>query len=98
MTLGSLDTSHATGKLIVRVPEYQGSPRSDGTAVQNKEDDMKPSTKDQAEGKFHEVKGEIKEKAGKGTNNPNLENEGTDEKTAGKVQKKIGKVEKVLEK
>jgi uncharacterized protein YjbJ (UPF0337 family) len=49
------------------------------------------------EGKFHEVKGEIKERAGKATNNPSLENEGTDEKTAGKVQKKIGQVEKVLE-
>jgi len=33
---------------------------------------------------------------GKATNNPDLENEGTTEKTAGKVQKKIGQVEKVL--
>lgn len=57
---------------------------------------MKPSTKDQTEGKFHEVKGEIKEKVGKSTNSPNLENEGADEKTAGKVQKKIGQVEEVL--
>ena len=38
----------------------------------------------------------IKEKMGKATNNPNLENEGSNEKTAGKVQKKIGQVEKVL--
>ena len=60
------------------------------------EDGMKPSTKDQAEGKIHEVKGKIKEKLGKATKNPNLENEGTTEKTAGKVQKKIGQVEKVL--
>jgi len=58
---------------------------------------MKSSTKDQAEGKFHEVKGKIKEKAGRAINNPNLENEGTDEKTSGKVHKKIGQVEKVLE-
>ncbi len=57
---------------------------------------MKPSTKDQAEGQFHDVKGKIKEEVGKAINNPNLENEGTDEKTAGKVQKKIGQVEKVL--
>ena len=66
--------------------------------VQNlkEEDTMKPSTQDQAEGKFHEVKGKIKEKLGKATKNPNLENEGTTEKTAGKVQKKIGQVEKVL--
>ena len=57
---------------------------------------MKPSTHDQAAGTFHEVKGKIKEKAGKVTNNPNLENEGTIEKTAGKVQNKVGQVEKVL--
>ena len=57
---------------------------------------MKPSTQDQAEGTFHEVKGKIKEKAGEITNNPNLENEGTSEKTVGKVQNKIGLVEKVL--
>ena len=60
------------------------------------EDAMKPSTKDQAKGKFHEVKGKIKEKVGKATNNPNLENEGANEKTVGKIQKKIGQVEKVL--
>ena len=30
---------------------------------------MKPSTKDKAEGKFHEVKGKVKEKAGQLTNN-----------------------------
>ena len=60
------------------------------------EDAMKPSTKDQAKGKFHEVKGKIKEKVGKATQNTNLENEGTTEKTAGKVLKKIGQVEKVL--
>ena len=40
---------------------------------------MKPSTEDQAEGKFHEVKGKIKEKVGKAAKNPNLENEGARE-------------------
>jgi len=59
---------------------------------------MKASTKDQAEGKFHEVKGKVKETAGHLTNNPNLEVEGTAEKLAGKVQDKIGQLEKVLEK
>jgi uncharacterized protein YjbJ (UPF0337 family) len=58
---------------------------------------MKQSTKDQAQGKFHEVKGKVKEKLGRATNNPRLEDEGHDEKVAGKVQKKVGKVEKVLE-
>jgi uncharacterized protein YjbJ (UPF0337 family) len=57
---------------------------------------MKPSTKDQAKGKFHEVKGKVKEKTGRATNDPNLEAEGQDEKVAGKVQKKIGQVEKVF--
>lgn len=57
---------------------------------------MKSSTKDQAEGKFHEVKGAVKEIAGKLTDNPKLEGEGTGEKIAGKVQEKIGKFKKVL--
>jgi uncharacterized protein YjbJ (UPF0337 family) len=57
---------------------------------------MKTSTKDQAEGKFHEVKGSIKEIAGKLSDNPKLEGEGTGEKIAGKVLGKIGQVEKVL--
>ncbi|MGB8543619.1 MAG: CsbD family protein [Candidatus Acidiferrales bacterium] len=59
---------------------------------------MKQSSRDQAEGKLHELKGKVKEKVGRATNNPNLENEGTDEKVGGKVQKKIGQVEKVFEK
>ena len=59
---------------------------------------MKDGTKDQTEGKFHEVKGAVKEKIGHATGNPNLEDEGTAEKVAGKVQKKVGQVEKVVEK
>ena len=54
---------------------------------------MKRSTKDKAKGKFHEIKGKVKEKAGQLTNNPNLEAEGKVEKSTGKVQKKIGQVE-----
>jgi uncharacterized protein YjbJ (UPF0337 family) len=57
---------------------------------------MKPSSKDEAAGKIHEVKGAVKEKVGKLTNNPHLEAEGTVEKVAGKVQKKIGQVKRVL--
>jgi uncharacterized protein YjbJ (UPF0337 family) len=59
---------------------------------------MKNSTKDQAEGKMHEVKGKVKEAVGRATNNPNLVEDGQDEKVAGKVQKKIGQVEKVFDK
>jgi uncharacterized protein YjbJ (UPF0337 family) len=57
---------------------------------------MKSSTKDQAEGMFHEVKGKVKEVAGKLSDNPDLEAEGVGEKIAGKVQKKISQVKKVL--
>jgi len=57
---------------------------------------MKDSTKDQIAGKTHEVKGAVKEKVGRAINNPNLEAEGQDEKTGGKIQKKVGEVEKVL--
>jgi uncharacterized protein YjbJ (UPF0337 family) len=57
---------------------------------------MKQSTKDQVKGKAHEVKGSIKEKIGRATNNQDLESEGAGEKIGGKVVKKIGQVEKVL--
>jgi uncharacterized protein YjbJ (UPF0337 family) len=43
---------------------------------------MKPSTKDEAEGKFHKVKGTIKEAAGKLSDNPKLEAGGKVEKIA----------------
>jgi uncharacterized protein YjbJ (UPF0337 family) len=59
---------------------------------------MKSSTKDQLQGKAHQVKGAVKEKVGHLSNNPDLEAEGQDEKVAGKIQKKIGQVEKVFEK
>jgi uncharacterized protein YjbJ (UPF0337 family) len=42
------------------------------------------------------LKGAIKEKVGQLTNDPDLEGEGIGEKTAGKIQKKIGQLEKVL--
>ena len=57
---------------------------------------MKSSTKDQAKGKFHELKGTAKEIAGKLSDNPKLEAEGAGEKIAGKVQEKIGQFKKVL--
>jgi len=59
---------------------------------------MKPSTKDQVAGKLHEMKGKAKQTAGQVTNNPNLAAEGQDEKVGGKIQKKVGQIEKVFEK
>lgn len=59
---------------------------------------MKPSTNDQIKGSLHEMKGAVKAKAGQVTNNPNLAAEGRSEQLAGKVQKKVGQIEKVFEK
>ena len=59
---------------------------------------MQNSTKDKAQGKFHEVKGKVKEKVGRATNDRNMQAEGQDEKVGGKIQKKVGDVEKVFEK
>lgn len=59
---------------------------------------MKRSTKNRAEGAFHEWKGGIKAKAGKLTKNRGLEAQGIVEKIGGKIQKKIGQVEKAVEK
>ncbi len=57
---------------------------------------MKPSTTDQVQGTIHEIKGDVKEKAGQITGNPDLTNEGQAEKIAGTVQKKVGQIEKVV--
>lgn len=65
---------------------------------ENKENCMNTGAQDRAEGTFHEVKGKIKEVAGKLTDNPKLKAEGTVEKTAGKVQGKVGQVKQVFNK
>ena len=59
---------------------------------------MKSGNRDKAEGKLHEIKGKAKEKAGKLTDNPKLEIEGTDEKIAGKIQGDVGNIKKALDK
>jgi len=59
---------------------------------------MKPSTENKIASNVHEVKGKIKEKVGKLTNAPNLEAEGVGEYIVGNAQKKIGQVQKVIEK
>ena len=74
----------------IRYPKPSVQPKSNTRNI------MKSSTRDEAEGKLHQVKGKIKEVAGKLSDNPELEAEGTDEKIAGKVQEKIGQVKKVV--
>ncbi len=59
---------------------------------------MSDSMKDKAQGAAHELKGKIKEKIGQATNNPDVADEGTGEKIGGKIQKKVGDIEKVFEK
>ena len=59
---------------------------------------MKPSSKHQIKGKLHEVKGNVKKKAGQMTNDLQLKAEGQDEALAGTIQKKVGQIEKVFEK
>jgi uncharacterized protein YjbJ (UPF0337 family) len=69
-----------------------------GSAYRRNEEEspMKPSTKDQVEGTLHEIKGNVKEKAEQVTNNPKVATKGQAEKLAGKVQMKVGQVEKVF--
>lgn len=57
---------------------------------------MKTSTTDKIKGAAHEAKGKIKEIIGKVVGNPGLQDRGTAEKTAGKVQRKVGDVKKVF--
>jgi len=59
---------------------------------------MKSSTKDNAEGKMHQVKGTIKEVAGRIVGNKDLESEGKDENSDGKIQEKLGQIKKVMDK
>ena len=59
---------------------------------------MKQSTEDVVRGKANEAVGSLKEKAGRATDNPRLEDEGTSQKVGGKVEKKIGQIKKVFEK
>jgi uncharacterized protein YjbJ (UPF0337 family) len=59
---------------------------------------MKDSTKDKIGGAAHQVKGAVKEKIGQATGNADLAERGNNEKIGGKIQKKVGDIEKVFEK
>ena len=59
---------------------------------------MKSSTRDNAEGKMHQVKGKLKEATGIIVGNSDLEAEGKEEKLEGQVQEKLGQVKKVMDK
>ncbi len=57
---------------------------------------MKSSIRDKAEGAAHEIKGALKQAAGKLCDNTKLQVEGACEKAAGKAQEKVGEFKKVL--
>jgi uncharacterized protein YjbJ (UPF0337 family) len=57
---------------------------------------MTNSTRQQIEGDLRDAKGTAKEAEGKLTHDPDLEAEGRTEKIAGKVQKKLGQLEKLI--
>jgi uncharacterized protein YjbJ (UPF0337 family) len=57
---------------------------------------MKSSTKDKIKGSVNQLKGTIKEKAGKASGDADLQDRGTAEKVGGAVQKKVGDVKKVF--
>lgn len=59
---------------------------------------MNPSTNDQIDGAIHQVKGAVKEAAGRAVNNPDLEAEGIAERIAGHVLQKLGQIKRVFEK
>jgi uncharacterized protein YjbJ (UPF0337 family) len=59
---------------------------------------MKSSIVNRVEGEVHEVRGTIKEKVGRLTNDRKTQAEGLTEKIAGKIQKKIGRAQKFVAK
>lgn len=86
----------ATYGILPKPPVEPTLVKSYPTTTRRKDKVMKPSTQDRTEGSLYEVKGKIKEQAGKVTNNPDLEASGRAEKKAGKVQKWIGRAEKAV--
>jgi uncharacterized protein YjbJ (UPF0337 family) len=57
---------------------------------------VKSSTKDRAKRRVKEAKGKLKEKVGRATRDPDLEDRGAVENIAGKAQRKVGEVKKVF--
>jgi uncharacterized protein YjbJ (UPF0337 family) len=57
---------------------------------------MKSGNQDKAEGTWHQVKGKIKQVAGKVVGNRDLEAEGGVESKAGKLQGMIGRIKKAV--
>jgi uncharacterized protein YjbJ (UPF0337 family) len=72
--------------------------RSTKTYAASEDNTMQSGNQDRVEGSLHELKGKVKEAAGKLVGNPDLTAEGEAEQAAGIVQAKIGDIKKVFEK
>jgi uncharacterized protein YjbJ (UPF0337 family) len=59
---------------------------------------IKSGTRDKAEGKWHQVKGKVKEIAGDFSDDSNLKAGGQKEGRTGEIQEKIGEIKKVVDK
>jgi uncharacterized protein YjbJ (UPF0337 family) len=59
---------------------------------------MKSSTKDKIKGNIQQAKGAVKEKLGRASGDPEMEDTGTAEKVGGKIRDKVGDIKKVFEK
>ena len=57
---------------------------------------MKSSKQDKAEGNLHVAKGKVKEIVGNAVGNSDLKTDGKNEQLAGKIQKKVGEIKKVV--
>ena len=57
---------------------------------------MKSSTKDKVKGSVNEAVGKVKEATGNAIGNPDLQDRGTAQRVAGKVERKVGDVKKVF--
>ena len=57
---------------------------------------MKSSTKDKIKGRIEQATGAVKEKAGRATRDPAMQDRGTATKVKGAVRNKVGDVKKVF--
>jgi uncharacterized protein YjbJ (UPF0337 family) len=57
---------------------------------------MKSGTKDKMKGSVNEAVGKVKEATGNAIGNPDLQDRGTVQRVAGKVERKVGDAKKVF--
>ena len=69
---------------------------SDHRYYENRIGSMNSSSKDKVKGTTKEAIGKVKEETGKAIGNPDLQNRGSAEKFAGKIERKVGDVKKVF--